>query len=317
MESYIVRIYRRGKGRESEMAGTVEEVGGGLQNTFHTARELVEILSDSQKSQRDDLQPGTGKCLSIRIEWSGYAEQEPLTGIFLMRCCMTSPIKPTEATSADSTVLNDTPSLIEAKDASSGTTWMLEDIVQGMTESILLLSADRKILWANNAAVHQAGLKESDLIGRQCYQVSHGNCSPCKPLHNPCPVQELIRTGEPVAAVHEHQDKHGNTVYSEVSAYPIRDNAGTVVRIVHISSDITERMNLEKERETLILELQDALVQIKMLTGIIPICSSCKKIRNRSGDWEHIESYIRQHSEAEFSHGMCPHCVQKLYPDHA
>ena len=72
---------------------------------------------------------------------------------------------------------------------------------------------------------------------------------------------------------------------------------------------------MEKEREKLIKELQDALAKVKKLSGFLPICSSCKKIRDDEGYWNQIESYIRDHSEAEFSHSICPECVKKLYPD--
>jgi len=69
-----------------------------------------------------------------------------------------------------------------------------------------------------------------------------------------------------------------------------------------------------KTRETLIPDLQEALNRIKTLKGLLPICAACKKIRDDQGYWSHIESYIRQHSEAEFTHGICPSCAQKLYP---
>ena len=68
------------------------------------------------------------------------------------------------------------------------------------------------------------------------------------------------------------------------------------------------------EREKLIQELQDALAKIKALRGLIPICASCKKIRDDKGYWGQIEVYIRDHSEAEFTHGICPECLKKLYP---
>jgi CheY-like chemotaxis protein len=71
----------------------------------------------------------------------------------------------------------------------------------------------------------------------------------------------------------------------------------------------------EEERERLIRELEDALAEIKTLRGIIPICSSCKKIRDDEGYWHQVEVYIRDHSEAEFSHGICPECAKKLYPE--
>lgn len=62
-------------------------------------------------------------------------------------------------------------------------------------------------------------------------------------------------------------------------------------------------------------ELESSLNGIKTLKGIIPICAHCKSIRNRSGQWEQIESYIKKHSEAEFSHGLCPDCDKELYGD--
>jgi len=72
---------------------------------------------------------------------------------------------------------------------------------------------------------------------------------------------------------------------------------------------------VDAEREVAIIELREALAKIKTLRGLIPICASCKKIRDDQGFWTQVEVYIRDHSEAEFSHGICPECVQKLYPD--
>ena len=74
------------------------------------------------------------------------------------------------------------------------------------------------------------------------------------------------------------------------------------------------RIKAEKDKEKLISELQKALKEVKTLSGLIPICSSCKKIRDDKGFWNQLELYIREHSEAEFSHGICPDCVEKLYP---
>ena len=70
-----------------------------------------------------------------------------------------------------------------------------------------------------------------------------------------------------------------------------------------------------KERENIILDLQAALAEVMTLRGIIPICSSCKKVRDDKGYWNQIESYIRDHSEADFSHSICPECAKELYPD--
>ena len=72
----------------------------------------------------------------------------------------------------------------------------------------------------------------------------------------------------------------------------------------------------QEERERLIGELREALAKVKLLSGLLPICASCKKIREGNGYWNQIESYIKEHSEAEFSHGLCPECAKKLYPDY-
>jgi hypothetical protein len=69
------------------------------------------------------------------------------------------------------------------------------------------------------------------------------------------------------------------------------------------------------ERTRLIQELQEALGEIKQLSGLLPICASCKKIRDDKGYWNQIESYISKHSEAKFTHGICPECAKKLYPE--
>jgi PAS domain S-box-containing protein len=78
---------------------------------------------------------------------------------------------------------------------------------------------------------------------------------------------------------------------------------------------VIERKQFEEERERLITELQQAMSQVKMLSGMLPICSSCKKIRDDQGYWSQIESYIKEHSEAEFTHGLCPECAKRLYPE--
>lgn len=82
--------------------------------------------------------------------------------------------------------------------------------------------------------------------------------------------------------------------------------------IIH---DISERKSAERERERLITELQKTLSEVQTLQGFLPICSSCKKIRDDKGYWNQIEVYIERHSDALFSHGLCPECMDKLYSD--
>ncbi len=84
---------------------------------------------------------------------------------------------------------------------------------------------------------------------------------------------------------------------------------------VTITESEQEGKILNNEMQKKNLELEEALSKVKQLNGMLPICSSCKKIRNDTGYWENIENYISMHSEAEFSHGICPDCAKRLYPD--
>ncbi|MFZ2631520.1 MAG: hypothetical protein WA081_09760 [Desulfosalsimonadaceae bacterium] len=82
-----------------------------------------------------------------------------------------------------------------------------------------------------------------------------------------------------------------------------------------LERDIEKRKLTEKEKERLIAELQKALGEVKTLSGLIPICAHCKKVRDDKGYWNQIESYIHERSDADFSHSICPACAKILYPD--
>lgn len=82
-------------------------------------------------------------------------------------------------------------------------------------------------------------------------------------------------------------------------------------------TDITERRKKEEEMKELISKLQKAFEEIKTLRGIVPICANCKKIRDDKGYWEQVENYVSKHSEAIFSHSICPDCMKSLYPEYS
>ena len=97
-------------------------------------------------------------------------------------------------------------------------------------------------------------------------------------------------------------------------------NAGTEDYLVKGQVDANLLMRAIRyaiERGKLIAKLHEAFAQIKTLRGLIPICSSCKNIRDDQGFWQQVESYVRDHTEAEFSHGICPNCLKTLYPQFA
>ncbi len=113
-------------------------------------------------------------------------------------------------------------------------------------------------------------------------------------------------------AIRKHKD--GHLVPVSISAAPIIINGETRGSFV-IYKDITLRKKAEHEREKIIDKLQKALDEVKTLEGMIPICSHCKKIRDDSGFWGNVEQYIAKHSNVDFSHGICPECLQEHYPD--
>jgi PAS domain S-box-containing protein len=108
--------------------------------------------------------------------------------------------------------------------------------------------------------------------------------------------------------------KDGSPIDVSVMIAPIKDSAGKVIGASKIARDITERKRAETELEKKRLQLQKALDEVRTLRGIIPICSYCKEIRDDKGYWNKLEKYISEHSEAQFSHGICDKCMKKLYP---
>ncbi len=101
----------------------------------------------------------------------------------------------------------------------------------------------------------------------------------------------------------------------EAHISPIRNIAGRPRMVVWIAFNITPLQHALKEKDSLILNLQQAARKIKTLQGIIPICSYCKKIRDDKGYWTQLECYLAENSEADLSHGICPECLKKHYPD--
>lgn len=120
------------------------------------------------------------------------------------------------------------------------------------------------------------------------------------------------KAGPPYRVEVRHKD--GGTVWLEVNKQPYL-SGGRVEGFIGAARDITVRVRLESEREKLIADLRDAAANIRTLRGMLPICAGCKKVRDDKGYWQQIEAYISDRTEAEFSHGLCPDCVIRLYPE--
>jgi len=81
--------------------------------------------------------------------------------------------------------------------------------------------------------------------------------------------------------------------------------------------NLTERRKLEEQREQLIKELQESLAKVKTLSGLLPMCAWCRKLRDDKGYWLNVEQYISTHTLAEFTHGICPECENKYFPENS
>ena len=127
--------------------------------------------------------------------------------------------------------------------------------------------------------------------------------------------QEVLRSGRGTRA-EISVTFQGEVHYFDLVVEPLRDASGTIMGLTCSSSDITPTKKSLLERESLIAKLQEALEEVKLLSGLLSICASCKRIRNEREKWEPLESYVQSHSEAKFSHGVCPDCLRKLYPDY-
>jgi YesN/AraC family two-component response regulator len=123
-----------------------------------------------------------------------------------------------------------------------------------------------------------------------------------------------------VISAHESQDIVKKASRSGVGSFLTKPPKQLEIeRAIIISmarhEDLMAYRKLNERLEKRTLELEKALAKVKTLSGLLPICASCKKIRDDKGYWNQIESYLQQHSEAEFSHGICPECMKELYPE--
>ena len=129
-----------------------------------------------------------------------------------------------------------------------------------------------------------------------------------------CSIKQ-IRSGAEEVAVEHAKKINGEWRHYIVKAKPFVNIHGETIGIIESFDDITARKKLELDKEQLIIELRNSLEQVKILTGMLPLCPSCKQVRNDKGYWEQIDSYLRERSEAEIITCLCPDCrEQSLLP---
>lgn len=125
-------------------------------------------------------------------------------------------------------------------------------------------------------------------------------------------LDENIKSGNGVSLEVQVNRKDGTLIDVLLSGNLLMRN-GKLFKTVATFTDISKIKNLEKEHEGIIAQLEEALNSIRTLSGLVPICANCKKIRDDQGYWNRLESYIERHSDAQFSHGLCEDCAEDLY----
>lgn len=188
----------------------------------------------------------------------------------------------------------------------------LAAIVESSEDAIIGIKLDGTVQSWNTGAERMYGYKAEEMQGRSALTlVSPGRAAELTQVFATIKAGGRVDRFESV-----RMRKDGTPVDVSVALSAIRDRSGRVVGFSAIERDITERKREEEERLNMINELREAFGNIKTLRGLLPICASCKKIRDDHGYWQKVESYISAHSEAAFTHGICPDCMKLLYPDY-
>jgi PAS domain S-box-containing protein len=187
----------------------------------------------------------------------------------------------------------------------------LAAIVQSCDEAIIGKTLNGTILSWNAGAERLYGYTAVEMIGH-----SASKLLPEDRLGELPKILERVKRGERLDDFETVRvGKDGRLVEVLETISPIRDPAGEVTGASSVARSITRRKEEERERQRLIQELTEALARVKTLSGLLPICSSCKKIRDDAGYWQQLETYIARHSQAEFTHSLCPDCAPRFFPE--
>ena len=185
----------------------------------------------------------------------------------------------------------------------------LAAIVESSDDAIIGKDLEGTILSWNAGAQRLYGYGPAEVIGKPITILQSA-----EELRETTALLERVRKGEPVQHFETmRRTRDGRSLAVSLTISPVRDGSGSIVGVSTIARDISERKTAEAERERLVTDLKTALANVKTLRGLLPICSSCKKIRDDKGYWTQIEFYIRDRSDASFTHGICPDCAERLY----
>ena len=193
---------------------------------------------------------------------------------------------------------------------------LLRVTLSSIGDGVIATNPEGNINFINSVGESLTGWSKNDAIGKSLDEVFRIiNEHTRESLTNP--MEDLLNTGlmSNPASQWLLLSREKKKIPVWISGAPIRGKQDNFQGIILVFRDISLQRQSEKEKDSLIAELKEAMGKVKTLSGLLPICASCKKIRDDKGYWNQIEAYIRKHSKVEFSHGICPDCAKKLYPD--
>src|SRR5438105_5954355 len=185
-------------------------------------------------------------------------------------------------------------------------------MVENSHDILAIRDADARVRYISHSIQRIMGYRQEEMIGSTGFELIH----PEDRSNVETALNEFWKNpGARDSIQYRARHANGSWVSLEVVAYNLLDHP-EIRGVVINGRDISERTQTEAERERTIAELQEAISKLDTLTGLLTICASCKKIHAENGSWQQIESYIRDRSQVEFSHSMCPECSLIWYPDH-
>jgi PAS domain S-box-containing protein len=187
----------------------------------------------------------------------------------------------------------------------------LAAIVESSEDAIYSKNMDSIIVSWNRAAERIFGYPAEEIIGH-----SIAKLFPLDQRDELLDIMSAVRRSELIGFKETYRKrKDGVVIPMSVAISPIKGTDGSVIGASTIARDITAKKQAEEERLLLIDDLTKALERVKTLAGLLPICASCKSIRNDDGYWQKVEAYLCQHSDVKFTHSICPECSQKYFAD--
>lgn len=212
----------------------------------------------------------------------------------------------------------------QAEQALADSEQRLANIIDFLPDPTWVIDNNSRVIEWNHAIERLTGIKKNDIIGKRNYAYAVPFWGKPTPVlidfvlnsdsqweNEYLSLKERDKNVIEGESFHPHMGNEG--LYLSGIAGRLYNSEGDVVGAIESVRDISAAKRLEKEHEQLIIELKEAIAQVRTLSGLLPMCAKCKKIRDDGGYWNQLETYILQHTDVDISHGLCPECMDEIY----